>query len=75
MLATMASFPWTSVIGGVGSAIVGGVILLVVKMTGAGEATTKPAAALPPPGWHADPEGRARLRYWDGMRWTEHTTE
>ncbi|MBA2283108.1 MAG: DUF2510 domain-containing protein [Acidimicrobiia bacterium] len=26
-----------------------------------------------PPGWHPDPAGRARLRWWDGTRWTEHT--
>lgn len=23
-------------------------------------------------GWHDDPEGSGRLRYWDGTRWTEH---
>jgi uncharacterized RDD family membrane protein YckC len=26
------------------------------------------------PGWHPDPHGQARLRYWDGSRWTEHTS-
>jgi len=25
-------------------------------------------------GWHPDPHGQARLRYWDGSQWTEHTT-
>jgi hypothetical protein len=30
-----------------------------------------PAAA--PPGWYADPQG-AGLRWWDGQRWTEHTS-
>lgn len=25
-----------------------------------------------PAGWHDDPEGGPRLRYWDGTRWTEH---
>jgi hypothetical protein len=29
-------------------------------------------AALPPPGWHADPWGQARLRWWDGRAWTGH---
>lgn len=24
-------------------------------------------------GWHPDPHGQARLRYWDGSQWTEHT--
>ena len=27
------------------------------------------------PGWHPDPQGQARLRYWDGSRWTEHTSQ
>ena len=27
---------------------------------------------LPPPGWHADPWGQARLRWWDGRAWTGH---
>lgn len=26
------------------------------------------------PGWYADPAGAKSLRYWDGSRWTEHTT-
>lgn len=30
---------------------------------------------LPPADWYADPHGVARLRYWDGQAWTEHTTE
>jgi hypothetical protein len=31
---------------------------------------TQPAA---PAGWHADPWGQKRLRYWDGTQWTGHT--
>lgn len=31
------------------------------------------AAPPPPPGWHPDPTGQSRLRYWDGAQWTEHT--
>ncbi|MBV9213646.1 MAG: DUF2510 domain-containing protein [Actinobacteria bacterium] len=34
-----------------------------------------PAAhAGPPAGWYPDPQGLARLRYWDGAAWTEHTS-
>ena len=25
-------------------------------------------------GWYPDPQGQARLRYWDGSAWTEHTS-
>jgi uncharacterized RDD family membrane protein YckC len=24
--------------------------------------------------WYPDPQGQARLRYWDGQRWTDHTS-
>lgn len=30
--------------------------------------------ALPPPGWHPDPGGANRWRWWDGYRWTEHVS-
>jgi hypothetical protein len=33
-----------------------------------------PAAASPPAGWYPDPQGLARLRYWDGTQWTNHTS-
>ena len=26
------------------------------------------------PGWHPDPAGRYRFRYWDGTRWTDHAS-
>lgn len=26
-----------------------------------------------PPNWYPDPSGQARLRYWDGRGWTQHT--
>jgi uncharacterized RDD family membrane protein YckC len=31
-------------------------------------------AALQGADWYPDPHGQARLRYWDGQRWTEHTS-
>ena len=31
-------------------------------------------AAGPPADWYADPHGIARLRYWDGAAWTDHTS-
>jgi hypothetical protein len=33
----------------------------------------QPAPAYAP-GWHPDPHGHARLRWWDGSQWTEHTS-
>lgn len=39
-------------------------------------AAQEPAAApLPPANWYPDPSGQARLRYWDGSRWTDHTAQ
>ena len=43
---------------------------------GPGEpATPTPAATATPPGWHPDPTGTARLRWWDGDRWTDSTAD
>src|SRR5437588_11566449 len=33
----------------------------------------QPAAV--PAGWHPDPWGQRRLRYWDGAQWTGHTAD
>lgn len=30
------------------------------------------AETFPPPNWYADPTVAGRLRFWDGVRWTEH---
>jgi len=29
-------------------------------------------ADLPPPGWHPDPNGSGRWRWWNGGEWTAH---
>ena len=29
----------------------------------------------PAPGWYPDPQGQKRLRYWDGSRWTDNTSD
>lgn len=38
-------------------------------------AQTAPAVATPPAAWYPDPSGQARLRWWDGSRWTEHAAD
>lgn len=42
---------------------------------GQGGAAPQPPGepAAPPPNWYPDPQDAARLRYWDGTRWTERT--
>ncbi|MFA5883901.1 MAG: DUF4328 domain-containing protein [Acidimicrobiia bacterium] len=30
---------------------------------------------MPPAGWHPDPSGRHRLRYWDGAQWTAYVSD
>jgi hypothetical protein len=35
----------------------------------------QPAQPAAPAGWHADPWGQKRLRYWDGTQWTGHTAD
>jgi hypothetical protein len=40
---------------------------------GGGAGGGAPAPADRNPGWQPDPYGQARLRYWDGNAWTEHT--
>jgi hypothetical protein len=40
---------------------------------GAGEGTG--ATGSPNPDWYPDPKGEARLRYWDGTKWTDQTAD
>jgi uncharacterized RDD family membrane protein YckC len=47
-----------------------------------GPPPSAPPPSAPPPAagseqkadWYPDPQGQARLRYWDGQRWTDHTS-
>jgi hypothetical protein len=56
---------------------------MVDELTGNVPAPVQPpAAAAPaapvtdiPAGWYTDPQGQARLRYWDGAAWTAHTAD
>jgi len=60
-----------TVVGGV--AFVVGIVLLIVGSVRRGRMRTAMAyAPAVPAGWHPDPSGSGRLRYWDGYRWTEH---
>jgi len=34
-----------------------------------------PARTTPPAGWYRDPHGTSRLRYWNGVAWTQHFSE
>jgi ABC-type transport system involved in multi-copper enzyme maturation permease subunit len=42
--------------------------------TGPSWQSAPPQPAGPPPGWYPDPQQDGRQRYWDGTRWTEHTS-
>jgi len=41
---------------------------------GRADAAEPALAGGPPAGWYVDPSGAASRRYWDGSRWTEHTS-
>lgn len=40
----------------------------------AAQQATASVPASAPGGWYADPHGQARLRWFDGQQWTEHTS-
>jgi hypothetical protein len=64
-------------LGGAGLGAGAGAGAAGVPGAGAGgaPAASQPAQSSgPPPGWYPDPQGQARLRYWDGNAWTEQTS-
>jgi hypothetical protein len=64
---------WFALTGVGGIALCAGVVLLIVGSVRRGRARNALAyAAATSPGWHPDPWGSGRWRYWDGYRWTEH---
>ncbi|MHB8467145.1 MAG: DUF2510 domain-containing protein [Acidimicrobiales bacterium] len=63
------SVPWILIAIAAGMTVVLGAVLAVVGIA----RRARPAHVSPTPaGWYADPGGSGRLRYWDGIRWTEH---
>jgi hypothetical protein len=84
-----AILPWAIVVGVAFVAELVGWVLLIVGATrrqrakraawlaagGPGAPALTAAPALPPPGWHPDPYGTHRYRWWDGHRWTEQISD
>jgi hypothetical protein len=64
---------WFALAGLGGTSFVVGIVLLIVGSVRRGRVHNAMAyAPTVPAGWHPDPSGSGRLRYWDGYRWTEH---
>jgi hypothetical protein len=45
-----------------------------VSVAGQTEIANARRESYSPPAWHPDPHGQARLRWWDGTKWTTHTS-
>lgn len=71
---------WYRVIAAVvlgGGMVIAGGILLSMSNSAPGYTQHYAAAAGAggsPPGWHTDPWNQAGWRWWDGMKWTVHTS-
>jgi hypothetical protein len=72
LLNQLGSMGWEAVgISGLDKTLgLNGILVLLKRRT----------VAKPPPeddsaGWKADPFGRWAMRYWDGVRWTEHVVK
>jgi hypothetical protein len=64
---------WFALAGLGGLLLATGVVLLIVGSIRRNRMRSAFAyAASVPPGWHPDPGGSGRWRYWDGYQWTEH---
>ena len=56
--------------------LVGGLLLAGGARPEPSLAPPSGGAAQPPlPGWYPDPQGRARLRFWDGAGWSDQTRD
>lgn len=73
------SLVWFAFTGIGGVLFIVGIILLIVGSVRRSRFRTAMTFATPqygagqyPAGWHPDPNGSGRQRYWDGTRWTEH---
>jgi hypothetical protein len=74
------AFVWFAIAGIGGIAFIVGAVLLIVGSVRRSRYRTAMTFASPqfdatsqyPAGWHPDPGGSGRQRYWDGTRWTEH---
>jgi hypothetical protein len=72
---------WYLATAGGACVVVGTAVALVPMLLARGEqpelaflsAEPTEAAEAPQEGWYSDPSGQARLRYWDGERWSEQT--
>jgi hypothetical protein len=63
----VASPPATTAGAGAGAGGAAGV--------GASAGVADPGAGGPKADWYPDPQGQARLRYWDGSQWTDQTAD